>query len=329
MDSLSQIVLGAATFALIKDKEIGKKALLYGAILGTIPDLDILLNPFFNKIEQLSIHRAFSHSIFFSLILSWLFGKWFAKKYNSPFRSWFWASFLALFTHPLLDICTTYGTRILYPLSKNFYSLDNVFVIDPLYTTWLLIGCITLWIMKNSNPNRQKIIHYSLILSTGYLFLGLAINLYVKNIFIKQLEEKQITYEKIKIVPTPFNTILWEAIIKTKDGLYYSEYSLLDKQLPTEFHFEKNDIAFIKEKKQIKALEPFFNFTEGYELARKENGKMYIYGTKFGPISIQNNKAEFFFPLVFYTNGTYAPIDKQSINYNEILSKLWIRIQGK
>jgi inner membrane protein len=68
MDSLSQIVLGAATFALIKDKEIGKKALLYGAILGTIPDLDILINPFFNNIEQLAIHRGFSHSIFFSFL---------------------------------------------------------------------------------------------------------------------------------------------------------------------------------------------------------------------------------------------------------------------
>ncbi|CAM4420459.1 metal-dependent hydrolase [Flavobacterium terrigena] len=329
MDSLSQIVLGAATFALIKDKEIGKKALLYGAILGTIPDLDVLINPFFNKIEQLSIHRAFSHSIFFSLILSWLFGKWFAKKYNSPFKSWFLASFLALFTHPLLDICTTYGTRILYPLSMDFYSLDNVFVIDPLYTTWLLIGCITLWIMKNTNPNRQKVIHYSLILSTGYLLFGLVINLYVKNIFVNQLKEKNITYEKIKIVPTPFNTILWEAIIKTKDGLYYSDYSLLDKHLPTQFHFEKNDINFIAEKKKIKALEPFFNFTEGYELARMENGKMNIYGTKFGPIDIQNNKAEFFFPLVFNANGTYSSVDKQPNNYSEIFSKLWIRIQGK
>ena len=65
MDSLSQIVLGAATFALVKDKEIGKRALLYGAILGTIPDLDVVLNSFFDPIQQLAIHRAFSHSIFF------------------------------------------------------------------------------------------------------------------------------------------------------------------------------------------------------------------------------------------------------------------------
>lgn len=329
MDSLSQVVLGAITFAVIKDKEIGKKSLVYGAILGTIPDLDVFLNPFFDDVAKLAIHRAFSHSIFFSILLSLLAGKLLSIKYKSSYISWVWACFLALFTHPLLDLCTTYGTRILYPLSKSFYSLDNVFVIDPLYTIWLLAACIMLWIMKKSNPNRQKVIKYSLILSTGYLLLGLAINLYVRNIFVSQLEKKHIAYEKIKIVPTPFNTILWEAIIKTKDGLYYSDYSLLDKQLPTAFHFEKNDIAFIKEKKKIEALEPFFNFTEGYELARMENGKMCIYGTKFGPISLENDKAVFFFPLVFNEDGTYYSENKEITNYNELLSKLWIRLKGK
>jgi inner membrane protein len=127
MDSLSQVVLGAITFALVKDKEIGKKSLLYGAVLGTIPDLDVLLNPFFDSVEQLAIHRAFSHSIFFSILLSLLAAKWFSKKYNSSYISWVWACFLALFTHPLLDICTTYGTRILYPLTKSYYSLNNIF----------------------------------------------------------------------------------------------------------------------------------------------------------------------------------------------------------
>ncbi|MES2864211.1 MAG: metal-dependent hydrolase [Bacteroidota bacterium] len=328
MDSLSQIVLGAITFAVVKDKEIGKKALVYGAVLGTIPDLDVLLNPFFDEITKLAIHRAFSHSIFFSILLSLLAGKLLALKYKSSYISWVWACFLALFTHPLLDLCTTYGTRILYPLSKSFYSLDNVFVIDPLYTIWLLIACIMLWIMKKSNPNRQKVIHYSLFLSTGYLLFGLAANLYVKNIFVNQLKEKNIAYEKIKIVPTPFNTILWEAIIKTKNGLYYCDYSLLDKHLPTKFHFEKNDIAFIEEKKKIKDLEPFFNFTEGYELARMEKGKMHIYGTKFGPISLENDEAVFFFPLVFNEDGTYYSDNKEISNYNELLSKLWIRLKG-
>lgn len=328
MDSLSQIVLGAATFALVKDKEIGKKALLYGAILGTIPDLDVLINPYFNAIEQLSIHRAFSHSIFFSFILSLLFAKWFSYKYKTSYASWFWASFLALFTHPLLDLCTTYGTRIFYPLSKSFYSLDNVFVIDPLYTIWLLIGCIVLLFMKNKNSKRQTVIKWSLGISTAYLFFGLIVNFYVTNHFEKELERQQISYEKIKVVPTPFNTILWQCIVKSKEGLYYADYSLFDKNLTSNFHFEKNDIEFIEDKKKIKELEPFFNFTEGLELARKEDNKTIIYGTKFGPINIENGRANFFFPLIFNEDGTYEISKKEPDNYNELLNKLYTRLKG-
>ncbi|MVO10460.1 hypothetical protein GOQ30_14895 [Flavobacterium sp. TP390] len=328
MDSLSQIVLGAATFALVKDKEIGKKALLYGAILGTIPDLDVLLNSFFDPIQQLAIHRAFSHSIFFSLVLSLLFAKWFSYKYKTSYLSWFWASFLALFTHPLLDICTTYGTRILYPLSKSFYSLDNVFVIDPLYTIWLLIGCMVLLFMKNSNPKRTLVIQWSLLLSTAYLVFGLCTNLYVRHHFKKELERQNIDYTQLKIVPTPFNTILWQGIVKTNEGFYFSDYSLLDSKNTLDFHYEKSNVSFLESKQKIKALEPFFNFTEGYALAREENGKMMIYGTKFGPISIKNEQAEFFFPLEFEKDGTYTLAQKQPDNYAELLEKLFIRIKG-
>lgn len=328
MDSLSQIVLGATTFALIKDKEIGKKALLYGAILGTIPDLDILINPFYNSIEQLAIHRAFSHSIFFAFLLSLLTAKWFSYKYKTSYKSWFLASFLALFTHPLLDLCTTYGTRIFYPLSKSYYSFDNVFVIDPLYTIWLLIGCIALLIMKKDNVKRQSVIIWSLLLSTGYLFFGLCANFYATHLFKEELKRQNIAFEKIKVVPTPFNTILWKSIIKTNEGFYYGDYSLLDSNPTIEFHYEKNDIAFIDNKKKITTLAPFFNFTEGFALARKENDTMHVYGTKFGPISIENDKANFFFPLVFNEDGTYELSQKRPDDYSKIFSQLFKRLKG-
>tara|TARA_B110000503_G_C7088545_1_gene388389 strand:+ start:96 stop:1085 length:990 start_codon:yes stop_codon:yes gene_type:complete len=328
MDSLSQIVLGAATFALIKDHEIGKKALLYGAILGTIPDLDVLINPFFNPIEQLSIHRAFSHSIFFAILMSFLSAKWFSYKYKTSYKSWFWASFLALFTHPLLDICTTYGTRIFYPLSKYFYSLDNIFVIDPLYTIWLLIGCVALLAMGKTNKKRLTVIRWSLSLSTLYLVFGFFIHFYATQHFESELKRQKIRYQNIKVVPTPFNTILWGAVIKTNQGFYYGYYSLFNSKNKIDFHFEKNDLIFLKKIKKIKDIEPFFNFTEGFELAREENGKMHVYGTKFGAINIENNKAEFFFPLVFNEDGTYELSQKKPNNFGKIFHKLVVRIKG-
>lgn len=76
MDSLTQIVLGAAVGEAVLGKKIGNRAMLWGAIGGTIPDLDIIANFFVDDLQALIIHRGFSHSLLFGvlmpLLLAWL-----------------------------------------------------------------------------------------------------------------------------------------------------------------------------------------------------------------------------------------------------------------
>ena len=76
MDSLTQIVLGAAVGEVVLGKKVGNKAMLWGAIAGTIPDLDVYQSLFFDSLRANELHRGFSHSILFSLIfapiLAWL-----------------------------------------------------------------------------------------------------------------------------------------------------------------------------------------------------------------------------------------------------------------
>ena len=43
MDSLTQIVLGAAVGEAVAGRKLGAKAALWGAIGGTLPDLDVFL----------------------------------------------------------------------------------------------------------------------------------------------------------------------------------------------------------------------------------------------------------------------------------------------
>ena len=46
MDSLTQAVLGAACGEAVLGRKIGNKALVWGAIAGTIPDLDVVAQVF-------------------------------------------------------------------------------------------------------------------------------------------------------------------------------------------------------------------------------------------------------------------------------------------
>jgi inner membrane protein len=49
---------------------------------------------------------------------------------------------LALVTHPLLDAFTVYGTQLWWPLMPPPTMWSSVFIIDPLYTIWLLVACV-------------------------------------------------------------------------------------------------------------------------------------------------------------------------------------------
>ncbi|MBT8189978.1 MAG: metal-dependent hydrolase, partial [Bacteroidia bacterium] len=97
MDSLTQIVLGAAVGEVVLGKKVGNRAMLWGGIAGTIPDLDIILGPFVTEIQALAMHRGFSHSITFSIIGAFLFGWLVYQMYKSPYYKWIAVSIRALF----------------------------------------------------------------------------------------------------------------------------------------------------------------------------------------------------------------------------------------
>eukprot|EP01093_Parvamoeba_rugata_P011442 TRINITY_DN3145_c0_g1_i6.p1 TRINITY_DN3145_c0_g1~~TRINITY_DN3145_c0_g1_i6.p1 ORF type:complete len:100 (+),score=9.68 TRINITY_DN3145_c0_g1_i6:125-424(+) len=81
MDSLTQIVLGAAVGEAVLGKKVGNKAMLYGAIAGTIPDLDVITRYFLDTVTATEWHRGVSHSIFFSIMFAPIFG-WLVWKIN-------------------------------------------------------------------------------------------------------------------------------------------------------------------------------------------------------------------------------------------------------
>ena len=82
MDSLTQIVLGAAVGELVLGRKVGNKAILWGAIAGTIPDLDVLNRSFFDDLRANELHRGITHSILVSAVMAPLVGRWI--KSNQP-----------------------------------------------------------------------------------------------------------------------------------------------------------------------------------------------------------------------------------------------------
>ena len=93
MDSLTQIVLGASVAEATLGKKIGNKAIVLGAIAGTIPDLDIVTRFFVDDLTASVMHRGFSHSLIFPFvaapILAWILKKIYSNYTDVSFNDWF------------------------------------------------------------------------------------------------------------------------------------------------------------------------------------------------------------------------------------------------
>lgn len=239
MDSITQIVLGAAVGEVILGKKLGNKAMLLGGIAGTLPDLDVVTSLFNDDpVFRIRMHRAYSHSMFTHLLaaipLAWISLK-LSKKEISTTR-WYMFWFLGLFTHALLDCCTTYGTRLFLPFTDYQVAFNNISVVDPLYTVPFLLILIVAMFFKRTDPRRIKIAWASIFVSSAYMLLTFFLKFSVHNTFKNTLPahvNKETT--EINSTPTILNAILWSGIAITKDSLYVAEYSFLKRKEPVQW----------------------------------------------------------------------------------------------
>ena len=75
MDSLTQVVLGAAVAEAAFGKKIGNKAILWGGVAGTIPDLDVIVSPFSTQLLHCSCIEGLAIAFYsLLLLLRWLAG---------------------------------------------------------------------------------------------------------------------------------------------------------------------------------------------------------------------------------------------------------------
>jgi len=342
LDSLTQIVLGAAVGEVILGKKLGNKAILWGAVAGTIPDLDVIAN-FVVKDEMTTtlMHRAFTHSFLFSFLMAPIFGyllhKIF-KRSKATFRDWTRLFFWGFLTHILLDVQTTYGTQLFWPF-HNRLAISNVFVIDPLYTVPFLIFVIVVMFHNRTNPKRAKINRLGLYVSSAYLLLTLIFKIYTFQKFIKSLKNTEISYNRIETGPTPLNAILWYANVETDDNYYIGYYSLFDKDDNIEFKkFKKNT----KLRNQLKGFNNFNRmnkFSKDWYLLTKESDTIYYNNVRFGTFGFEKEDKNFVFTqrvefleddIQFQSRKREIKRDNNSDSFIKIFfNKLFARIKGK
>lgn len=331
MDSLTQIVLGIATAELVAGKKLQNKTFLYGAILGTIPDLDIVVGKFLSDVNGVVIHRGLSHSLLFFVflapILGWIIAK--VEKSKISFKSASLLAFWCLVTHVLLDLFTSWGTQILWPLDYRF-ALKTIFVIDPLYTIPLFISLIFVWRNKESLTRRKYLIR-GLVISSSYLLLTCVLKLFAVNKFEKALQNKKLNYQELIIKPTAFNCILWNANIATSKGYYLADYSLFDSQ-PIQFTFYPKNIKLEEKLVNSYDFQQLIKISEGWYLVSTQNNRLFFNDLRFGLLNDnpENPQFAFSYQMIPMSDGIYwaEEVPKAKRDGKALLKKIFTRLKG-
>ncbi|WP_275288467.1 metal-dependent hydrolase [Halomonas elongata] len=219
MDSVTQAALGATIGGVVLGRRLGRRAVLFGAILGTLPDLDVVID-YGDAVANVTRHRGFSHSLFVLAGLatvSALLARRLMPLRDIGLGRWLTFFGLCLMTHPLLDALTTYGTQIWWPLEVRPTAWPLVFIIDPLYSLPLLASII----MALITGNGYRAPTWGLALSCTYLVVSLSAKTLVEHRLTPVLAEHGLTEAPRLVQPTPFNILLWRATII--DGGDYHE----------------------------------------------------------------------------------------------------------
>ncbi len=328
MDSLTQIALGSAVGVAVMGRRTAVwKAALWGAIGGTLPDLDAFIDHG-DAILNMTLHRAESHSLIvltlFAPLLAWIVSRVHGEA--ALFRRWWLAMWLVLITHPLLDTMTVYGTQLLRPFSDHPFGVGSIFIIDLAYTLPLIVGVVAALRLKSARGRAWNAA--GLVLSTLYLAWSVGAQHHATQVARASLKAEGIEAEGLLVTPAPFNTLLWRFVATTPTQYREGYYSLLDDTPDVRWDVHERGADLIAQYRDEPNLARMAAFTHGFYSVASAHGHLFVTDLRMG----QEPHYTFRFDLgtdAARANGGYRPrLNSSRPDIATALPGLWHRMLG-
>ncbi|MBL0341717.1 MAG: metal-dependent hydrolase [Bacteroidetes bacterium] len=270
-----------------------------GALAGSAPDIDAVMNFFISDVDALVMHRGITHSIFTALIFGPLFG-WLLwrlyKKREGTFRSWTGLVTINIFFHLFLDTCTVYGTGLLTPFTEHRYAFDTIFVADPLYTLPLIVAFVALLVIHRDRPSRMRWSVFGLGISALYMFFAFVNHNSAINALRKAVDEKGFATSRLIATPTLLNAVLWNVIAKDSSGYWIGYYSIFDSDPTPELFYVPTGNELLNKFENADDIQKLKKFALGYYSVSEQDGEIWFNVLRFGQVNgWQNPKSKFAF----------------------------------
>jgi inner membrane protein len=299
MDSLTHIALGACIGEAFFEKGFGKKAMIWGALAQSIPDIDFVASFWMNTSENLLAHRGFTHSIIFSIIIIPVFAV-LAERIHRPhdisYKKWFLFFAAAVLPHIFIDGFNNYGVAWLEPFSHQRFSFNTIYVADPFFSIWPGVALLMLILLNAYHPKRKFWWKFGLFLPVLYL-VYCSYNKYVIDHTVKEIFAKQnISQQRYFTTPTPLNNWLWFVVTGNDSGYHVGFRSVFDSKPTMDFqYFPRND-SMLNTLKDHEDLQRLIRFSQQFYTVEKWNDTLVFNDLRFGQIlGWQKPKEQFVF----------------------------------
>ncbi|MDX1608936.1 MAG: metal-dependent hydrolase [Halofilum sp. (in: g-proteobacteria)] len=285
MDSVTQIVFGAAVGGAVAGRRAGWRGFAWGAAVGTMPDLDSFYD-YGGPVANFTWHRGYTHSLFVQTLAAPLIA-WPIERLHRHlgvgYRRWLAAVWLILITHALLDAFTIYGTQLLLPFSDHPFGLGSIFIIDPAYTLPLIVGVVgALWLRRDWERARRWNLA-GLLISTLYLGWGVTAQQWVEHRAQAAIEQADLPAERMLATPTAVNSLLWRIVAVGEDA-HWEALHLLGSDEPIEFRRYPNQRQLLEGIEDQWAVRRLQDFTHGFYAVTEEDGRVVISDLRMGQV---------------------------------------------
>jgi inner membrane protein len=313
-------------------KTVGKKALLWGAVAHSLPDIDFLAALWLNPSENMLAHRGITHSISFLLIATPLLAAAayrLHRTHDIPFKKWLLFMLLAVAAHLFIDAFNNYGVGWLEPFSQQRFSFNSIYVVDPFLSVVPLLASILLLLFRRKPRVKKWLFTLGLLVPAAYLLYSLGNKWYIERETKKILTAQQIPFKKILTTPAPMQTWLWYVAAESDSGFYSSYRSVFDDEP------QKVPVAFDEKNWQLqravtdkKELQNMVDFSQGFYTLQQINDTILINDLRFGKIIGWYNIEErfaFYFYLQPDADNTLAVQRGRFAKWDEAVFKTLIR----
>lgn len=266
-------------------RKIGRKALVWGALAQSAPDIDFVAGLWMDLPHELLAHRGFTHSILFAgitALLLTLIADRLHRPHNISFARFLRFFLLEIGVHLFLDAFNNYGVGWFEPFSDQRISFHTIYVADPFFTIIPIFAFMWLVWKRASPESRRKWAMAGIIAPMVYLTYAVTNKLTI-DLRIRELAEQQrIPYHRYFTTPAPLNNWLWFVVLEDRDGFRVGYRSVFDGNQPLQLRFFPRNDSLLRPVNDHEEVMLLKKFSQGFYTVEQRADTLVFNDLRFG-----------------------------------------------